>query len=45
MGKNFDIRIFLRKILESGAITLDILEQKIEDWIEPYQQPSANANP
>lgn len=45
MGKDFDIRIFHRKILESGAITLDILEQKIEDWIKPYQKVYANANP
>lgn len=45
MGKDFDIRIFHRKILESGAITLDILEQKIEDWIKAYQQVYADANP
>ena len=46
MGKDFDIRIFHRKILESGAITLDILEKKkIEDWIKPYQKVYADANP
>lgn len=45
MGEDFDIRIFHQKILESGAITLDILEQKIEDWIKPYQQVYADANP
>ena len=45
MGKDFDIRIFHGKILESSAITLDILEQKIEDWIKPYQKVYADANP
>lgn len=33
MGDDFDIRVFHRKVLESGAVPLLILEDKIMEWI------------
>ena len=33
MGDDFDIRAFHRKVLESGAVPLLILEDKIMEWI------------
>ena len=36
MGDHFDIRIFHQKILESGALPLSILEEKIDHWIQEY---------
>lgn len=33
LGSQFDIRLFHDKVLENGAIPLDILEQQIELWI------------
>jgi uncharacterized protein (DUF885 family) len=33
MGDQFDIRVFHQKILESGAVPLSILENKINHWI------------
>ncbi len=34
MGKNFDIKIFHKKVLESGVMPLALLEKKINVWIE-----------
>ena len=36
MGDHFDIRVFHQKILESGALPLSILEEKIDHWIQDY---------
>ncbi len=33
MGKNFDIKVFHQKVLESGVLPLALLEQKINAWI------------
>ncbi|MCG9794106.1 DUF885 domain-containing protein [Flavobacterium algicola] len=33
MGKNFDIKKFHEKVLESGVMPLALLEKKIDDWI------------
>ena len=33
LGDQFDIRLFHDKVLENGAIPLDILEQQINQWI------------
>lgn len=35
MGPDFDIREFHKIVLENGAIPLDVLEQKVNDWIKP----------
>ena len=34
MGKNFDIKKFHEKVLESGVMPLALLENKIDKWIE-----------
>ncbi|MBT5020245.1 DUF885 domain-containing protein [bacterium] len=34
LSDNFDIREFHHVILENGAVTLDILEDQVNDWIE-----------
>ncbi len=34
MGKNFDVKIFHQKVLESGVMPLALLEKKINNWIE-----------
>ena len=33
LGEKFDIKIFHEKVLESGCIPLELLEEKIEKWI------------
>ncbi len=33
LGKKFDIKTFHEKVLESGCIPLELLEEKIEKWI------------
>ncbi len=34
LGENFNIKIFHRKVLESGCIPLELLEDKIDRWIK-----------
>jgi uncharacterized protein (DUF885 family) len=34
MGKNFNIKVFHQKVLESGVLPLALLEKKITTWIE-----------
>ena len=34
LGKNFDVRKFHEKVLESGVLPLALLEAKIEQWIK-----------
>ncbi len=38
LGDNFDIRAFHDALLSHGAVTLDVLEQLIDDWIAKQQQ-------
>jgi uncharacterized protein (DUF885 family) len=33
LGPKFDIRAFHDRVLDSGALPLDILEQRIDTWI------------
>ncbi len=40
LGKNFDIRKFHDEVLDSGALPLDILQQRIETWIQQQQNPA-----
>jgi uncharacterized protein (DUF885 family) len=39
LGKNFDIRKFHDEVLDSGALPLDILQQRVEQWIASQQKP------
>ncbi len=41
LGKNFDLRAFHDEVLDSGALPLDILQQRVEAWIQQQQQKSA----
>ncbi len=34
LGKNLDIRAFHDEVLDSGALPLDILQQRVETWIK-----------
>tara|TARA_B100000575_G_scaffold285157_1_gene280087 strand:+ start:491 stop:2242 length:1752 start_codon:yes stop_codon:yes gene_type:complete len=36
LGENFNIKIFHRKVLESGCIPLELLEDKIDRWINSF---------
>ena len=36
LGDNFDIKIFHEKVLESGCIPLQLLEEKINKWVSSY---------
>ena len=38
LGENFDIGQFHDKVLESGTVPLDLLEEKIDRWIEESRQ-------
>lgn len=37
LGKQFDLRAFHDKILEQGAIPLNLLEQRVDDFIKAHQ--------
>jgi uncharacterized protein (DUF885 family) len=37
LGEQFDIKVFHNKVLESGCIPLQLLENKINKWIEESQ--------
>lgn len=37
LGPKFDIRAFHREVLKDGAVTLDVLETKIDRWIAAVQ--------
>jgi uncharacterized protein (DUF885 family) len=43
LGKQFDIRAFHDEVLGAGALPLDVLEQRIDSWIDRVKA-SASAN-
>jgi uncharacterized protein (DUF885 family) len=43
LGKNFDLRAFHDEVLDSGALPLDILQQRVEAWIQQQQKPAGSA--
>jgi uncharacterized protein (DUF885 family) len=38
LGKDFDLRAFHDEVLDSGALPLDILQQRVEAWIKRQRQ-------
>ena len=42
LGDKFDIRAFHDQVIDSGALPLDVLEQRIDAWI-PSQKPPTSA--
>ena len=38
LGDRFDIRAFHDQLLDSGALPLDLLEQRIDTWIAAEQK-------
>ena len=38
LGDRFDIRTFHDQLLDSGALPLDLLEQRIDTWIAAQQK-------
>ncbi len=41
LGAKFDIRKFHNAIIDDGALPLDLLEQRIDEWIKRQQSPTA----
>ena len=38
LGERFDIRAFHDQVLDSGALPLDLLQQRIDAWIAAQQK-------
>jgi uncharacterized protein (DUF885 family) len=43
LGDRFDIKVFHDRLLENGALPLDLLEQKIDQWLEAATAPATPA--
>ncbi|WP_293628867.1 DUF885 domain-containing protein [Shewanella sp. CG12_big_fil_rev_8_21_14_0_65_47_15] len=43
LGDKFDIKVFHDRLLENGALPLDLLEQKIDQWLETATAPVTTA--
>ena len=41
LGDKFDIRAFHDEVLGAGALPLDVLEKRIDDWIANQKGKSA----
>jgi uncharacterized protein (DUF885 family) len=39
LGPRFDLRAFHDAVLENGALPLDVLEARIDDWIVREKKP------
>ena len=45
LGSRFDIRAFHAEVLKDGSVPLDILQQKIERWIEAQKSTATTSTP
>jgi uncharacterized protein (DUF885 family) len=43
LGEKFDIRRFHDAVLLAGALPLDVLERRVDDWIAREKAPSARS--
>ena len=43
LGDKFDIRAFHDQVIDSGALPLDVLERRIDDWLMTQSSASAPA--
>jgi uncharacterized protein (DUF885 family) len=41
LGDKFDIRAFHDEVLDGGALPMDVLKERIEDWVALQKSPSA----
>ena len=41
LGDKFDIRAFHDEVLNGGALPMDVLKERIEDWVALQKTPSA----
>jgi len=41
LGDKFDIRAFHDEVLDGGALPMDVLKERIEDWVALQKTPSA----
>jgi uncharacterized protein (DUF885 family) len=41
LGTKFDIRKFHNALIDDGSLPLDVLEQRIDEWIKRQQSPTA----
>lgn len=45
LGQSFDVRAFHDRVLEAGGLPLDVLEERIDAWIDARRQAAAGASP
>ena len=45
LGPKYDIRAFHDKILDGGALPLDVLDMRVSDWIAAVKAGTAPAHP
>jgi uncharacterized protein (DUF885 family) len=41
LGDKFDIRAFHDEVLDGGALPMDVLKERVEDWVALQKSPSA----